>query len=413
MVYLESYDRIIDGAVASYRSMPFETRELYKKYTLNFEVPPQTETPSNGFDALKREIASGSRLRFDLSNGKDGFLTKSEFINVIDNKPGQKAGHADALPEEKLGKYIIENSRSRIIVEIPDNREAKLNFMLLGDNASLPIEIIVNVGRGSKLGLFEWFASSSTSASVVAPFHVVNVSKDSEAEINLLHNENYNTDVGALNKATIEDNSSLRFNAIYNGGKVTRSTTFAEAAGKGSNLLVNEIVFGHAEQKFDVNAFLLNSNEFTKAVLKSGAVLRGKSFCILKGYAKVTKGTKGSYSNVEEKGLVMDPEARMQPLPDMSIDCKDVAFASHSAATSPVDRESMFYLMSRGIDENKAKRIFVASFLSKYLANIQNDIVKEIAISILLDKLDNDRHSQVPKISMQNLWIVPSEKVKK
>jgi Fe-S cluster assembly scaffold protein SufB len=392
--------------------MPFEATELYKRYVVNFPIPKETTgaAPDSSLDALKKQIILESRLKFDLTNDKGGISAAGSFVKIVKKEKMHYKENANGPHEERLGNYIVSDSDSIIEVDVPNKKEAKLNFLLLCGNANMPLEIVVNVGEGSRLSLFEWFGSASASATTMASLHVVNAAKGSDVEINILHNENTSTSVGALNRVTAGEKSKVRINAIYNGGNITRSTTFAEASGKESDLLVNELVFGHAEQKLDVNTFILNSNELTRAVLRSGAVLKGKSFCILKGYAKVEKNTKGSYSNVEEKGLVMDPDARIQPLPDMSIDCKDVAFASHSAATAPVDKEALFYLMSRGIDEAKAKRIFVASFLSKYLADIENNIVKEIAISILLDKLDNDRHASVPRISLQNMWIVPSYK---
>jgi hypothetical protein len=59
------------------------------------------------------------------------------------------------------------------------------------------------------------------------------------------------------------------------------------------------------------------------------------------------------------------------------------------------------------VDNERARRMLIASFLSRYLADVGNDIVKEIAISILLDKLDRGTNSQVPAISAKSMWIVP------
>lgn len=409
---MESARNALIQAIASYRQMPFETNELYKRYVISMQIPQRASAsgPSSELESLKSQIIAESRLRFDMISDADRISSKSEFVRVAKNQKAPYNENAKDVYEERLGSYITKTSESIVEVNVPSKKEARLNFLFLCGNANMPLQIVVNAGEDSKLSLFEWFASASTTNSLSAPFHVVNAGKNSKVEVNILHNENTSTLVSALNRITAGEQASVRFNVIYNGGSTTKSTTFAESAGQRSDLLVNEIVFGHREQRFDVNTFMLNSNELTRAVLKSGAVLRGSSFCILKGYAKVSKGTRGSYSNVEEKGLLMDPDARIQPLPDMSIDCKDVAFASHSAATAPVDKEALFYIMSRGIDEAKAKRIFVASFISNYLANIENDIVKEIAISILLDKLDNDRHTHVPKISLQSMWIVPGNK---
>ncbi len=408
---MENAEKIVEQAIASYKHMPFETAELYKKYVVNFLLPQGAKAGDGaGIEELRKRITDESRLRFDLYNGKDGLVSGSEFVRVSKKDTREYKEDAKAGFEERLGGYVTSRSESVVEVHIPEGKEAKLNFLFLCDSSSMPLEVVVNAAAGSHLSLFEWFGSSPGSECASMPLHVVNAGDRSNVEVNVLHNEGLETSIGALNKISAGEDSTVRLNGIYNGGRITRSSTFAEAAGKGSNLLVNEIVLGNADQKFDVNTFILNSNQMTRAVLKTGAVLKDRSFCILKGYAKVERGTNGSYSNVEEKGLVLDPDARIQPLPDMSIDCKDVAFASHSAATAPLDREALFYLMSRGVDETKAKRIFVASFLSKYLAEIENDIVKEIAISILLDKLDNGKHSPVPRISMQNLWIVPKKK---
>lgn len=407
---MEEIKNIVEQAIASYRQMPFETAELYKKYMLNFPVPQDTEhADGSGTEELRKQITNESGLRFDLYNGIGGITSSSGIVRVLKKDTAEYKEGGGSF-EERLGNYIAKRSENVVAVDVPEGKDAKLNFLFLCGSANMPIEVVINAGAGSRLSLFEWFGSSSESKSTSAPLHILNAGRNSNVEVKVLHNEGPGASIGALNKISAGEDSVVRFHGIYNGGKMTRSSTFAEASGKGSNLLVNEIVLGNTEQKFDISTFMLNSGQLTRAVLKSGAVLKDKSFCILKGYAKVAKGTNGSYSNVDEKGLVLDPDARMQPLPDMSIDCNEVAFASHSAATAPLDKEALFYLMSRGIDETKARRIFVASFISKYLAEIEDDIAKEIAISIMLDKLDNGMHSQVPKISMRNLWIVPKKR---
>lgn len=404
--------KVMEEAVASLRHLPFDTKELYKRYSLDLTLPRSSAAPDGELETLEKQITSGSGLRFDLVNDKKGISTKSKFVKVAVKAKEEYEEDPSGTLEERLGGYITKASESVIEVNVPDGKEAKLNFLLLCGGANLPLGIIVKTGEGSRLDFFEWFGSASNTSSTMAPFHIIDAGKNSRTEINILHNENTTTNICALNKVVASEGSRVRLNAIYNGGNITKSLTVGEAAGKQSEFLANEIVFGHAEQQFDIGTFLLNSSESTKTELKSGAVLKGKSYCILKGYAKVAKNAKGSYSNVEERGMVMDQGAKIQSLPDMSVDCRDVALASHSAATSPIDKEKLFYLMSRGVDETRARRMFVASFLSKYLVNIENDIVKEIAISILLDKLDNNRHSQVPKISAQNFWMVPKERVR-
>ena len=394
-----------------YASLPFETRELYKKYVVQLDVPAKSGGAA-GMESqsveLCKAIEDSSRIKFDLVN--DQATPNNRFVSVRETKPGNNGSGGNGSMEEKLASFVRHASNGVVEVDVPDGETARINLMFIYDNRNTPSEIMVRTGENSKLSLFEWHASVSSERTMAAPVHSISIGKKSEAEINILHNENYNTIVGALNRSSVGEMGRLNFNTIYNGSAATKSTSYASAAGMDSAININEIVFGNSDQKFDVGSFVLNGNEGTRAIIRSGAVLKDKAFCILKGYAKVASNAVGAYSNVEEKGVVLDPDARIQPLPDMSIDCKDVVFASHSAATAPIDKEALFYLMSRGLEEPRAKRIFVASFISKYIASVNNNIVKEIAMSIMLDKLDNNTLAHVPKITPQNIWIVPAKK---
>lgn len=407
---MNSYQKVFESAIADYGSLPFETKELYKKYLVNLQIPEQIGQRSGvSLDSVRNAISEASRLKFDAVVSNNVLVSSSEYVHEanIEGSPDTKKDFSST--EEKLAHFIHFNLKKMLVIEIPSGKRAKLNILFLC-NSNMPLEIAVNVGSNSKLDLFEWFASAAKESSILAPLHAISVESNSEAEINVLHNENASTVVGALSRAKVMAGSSLRFNSIYNGSSVTKSTSYADAVGKNSRVFVNELVLGSGDQKFDISTFIVNSNVQTTAMIRSGAALKQRSFCVLKGYAKVSKGADGAYSNVEERGLVLDLDARMQPLPDMSIDHNNVTFASHSASTAPIDGESLFYMMSRGLSEEKAKRIFIASFLSKYLAEIDNDIVKEIAISILLHKLDTNTLVDAPKISVQDMWVVPSRK---
>ena len=95
-----------------------------------------------------------------------------------------------------------------------------------------------------------------------------------------------------------------------------------------------------------------------------------KSFCIMKGFAKIEKGATKAKSYVHERGILLDRGARVNGLPDMSVDENDVK-ATHSSATAPVDPESVFYLMSKGIDEIGVRKLLVTGFFANSISKMQ------------------------------------------
>ncbi len=189
-------------------------------------------------------------------------------------------------------------------------------------------------------------------------------------EINALHNENSNTVNLSFMRNRIGEDSHLKLNSVYSGAAHTRVRNVIEATGKGSNVDVNEIIFGASEQKFDISTYIVNKGAHTNASLESKAALMDKSFCIMKGFAKIEKGATKAKSYVHERGILLDKGAKVDGLPDMSVDENDVK-ATHSSATSPVDPESVFYLMSKGIDELGVRRLLVSGFFANSMAKVQ------------------------------------------
>jgi hypothetical protein len=399
------YEKLAERSVGDHARVSRETEGLYARHSLSQGMPggARTETGKGAMDALVAAITRETRLRFDLIHGGSGLESRSQFVSII--RIAGKRRH-DAIAES-LGHYALKASRQKIVVDVPAGQSARLNFLVICGNKDLPVEVIVNVGEGASLDLFEWWGSVSEGKTLIAPLHVVNAERDSRTEIDLLHNENGNTAVGNLRRIIAHENASVKLNVIYNGGSTTKTSLFAEAAGQGSYVSLNDIVLGNVGQAFDLGAFMLNSGARSRTSIRSGLVLGGGAHCILKGYAKVSKDARNSFTSVEQRGLLLDSASRAQLLPDMSVGCRDVGSASHSASAAPIDDEDLFYLMSRGMGRESARRAFVASFMSRYLAGIGNDTVKEIAISMMLDKFDRDALSGVPRMNARDRWIVP------
>jgi Fe-S cluster assembly scaffold protein SufB len=401
-----AYEKLAERSVGDHARVSMETDGLYARHSLSQGLPggAKTETARKAIDALVNAIIKETKLKFDLTNGGGGLRSESPFVKIIRNT-GKRRHDAIA---ESLGHYMLKASRQKIVVDVPAGRTARLNFLMVCGNMDLPVEVIVNVGEGARLDLFEWWGSVSENKTLIAPLHVVNAERDSRSEISLLHNENGNTAVGNLRRIIARAGASVKLNVVYNGGSTTKTSLFAEAAGAGSEVSLNEIVLGNVSQAFDLGAFMLNSGARSRTSIRSGLVLGGGSHCVLKGYAKVSKEAAGSFSSVEQRGLLLDSTSKAQLLPDMSVECRDVASASHSASVAPIGEEDLFYLMSRGMPRERARRAFVAGFVSKYLAGIGNDTVKEIAISIMLDKFDSDGLSGVPRMNARDRWTVPA-----
>jgi Fe-S cluster assembly scaffold protein SufB len=380
------YKNMIKHAVQEHRRVSAETAGLYKRHTLPLEAPAIGKHPTKvSLDGLRKAIAAESRLRFDLVYDGKKFSFNNKFVRVVKNARG---------------------SGGTIIVKVPDGETARLNFLILC-GAGIPIEIAVGAGRGSSLNLFEWYGSAPDAVGVVAPLRAIDADSDSRVEISALHNEGVGMSVESVCSMVAHERASVVLNNIHIGASTMRSTSIADAHGAEGSVAVNDVVFGASGQKFDILSLASNSAPRTKALVKSSCVLSGGSISMLKGNARVAKSAKGSVSRVEERALLLDRGSRAQLLPDMSVACSEAESASHSASVAPIDGSGLFYLMSRGVDAAKARRMLVSGFLSGRLSGIGSDTVKEVAMSLMLDKFGSGRQSGSPRISARDIWTAP------
>jgi Fe-S cluster assembly protein SufD len=410
---LTEHDDFVRDAIENYDKLPQETSELYKRYFINIPFDIKTWKGTDSGEGKQQILALQSELsrfniKFDLVLGGNEIIlgNESKFIKVEDAKNTNNAMHKSA--EDKYVAYINSVAKNYVLIDIPKGVTANLNILMLNSDMPLNTKVIVNAGDDSKLNIFEYYGSSATNFSTLGVIHEVNIGKNSEMEINAVHNENSNTLSLVFCKNIIGTDSHLILNSVYNGAAHTRVRNVIDATEKKSKVDVNEVIFGSKTQKFDVSTFVINSGAETHASLESKAALMDTSFCIMKGYAKIKKGATKAKSYVHERGILLDKGARVNGLPDMSVDESDVK-ATHSSATSPVDPESVFYLMSKGIDDIGVKKLLVNGFFTTSIAKIHNTLMKELSMSLINNKLENRTYGIIPKIDARNIWVTASD----
>lgn len=128
-----------------------------------------------------------------------------------------------------------------------------------------------------------------------------------------------------------------------------------------------------------------NLNKFAKASMTNlGVSLKGGKLRF-SGIGKIyEKAYKASVSQVA-KIIVYDDDSFGRADPILSIDCDDVK-AMHSASVGSVDENALFYLTSRGVEEDEAKLLLTLAHLHGAISEIEDEKVKE-NISFSLRKI--------------------------
>lgn len=401
-------------ASESYTTLPEEINTLYKRH--HMPVPNQKYETKGASDAdtvagFVKANASQLNMQFDAILGSTSHIINNDRITI---KSAEESEHLIKQMLHKNGedKYVaLINAHSRrfLIIDVPEGKTEELRLLFLNTAVPLMTHIFINSGNNSTVKIVELFLSEGK-GSTIGTIHEIRSGNYSNVELDAIHNENSNSTLLSFCRNSMGSDSKLTFNSFYNGAAQTRIRNTISAEGPRSQVTVGESILGSASQKFDVSTQIVNAGRESNASLDSKAVVLDTSFCIMKGFAKVRKGANHSRSYVHERGIILGKGARVDGLPDMSVDEPEVK-ATHSSATSPIDPESVFYLMAKGIDELGVRKLIVSGFLGESISKMHNDTARAMAIALINQKLETKEFGVIPKLDKSS-WAFGEEREK-
>ncbi len=170
--------------------------------------------------------------------------------------------------------------------------------------------------------------------------------------------------------ATIGLAATLQWALAQLGGRLIRSRVENRLVGDRSSVEQVEIVFGAEEQLFDLTSFTTHIGRDTTGDLLSKAALLEKARTYLKGLITIEKSAVGTDSFLGEFGMNLSKSARSVAIPSLEIDQPDCRRAMHSSSVGPVDEMQLFYLESRGIPPDQARKFIVLGYLEPVVARV-------------------------------------------
>ncbi len=129
-------------------------------------------------------------------------------------------------------------------------------------------------------------------------------------------------------------------------------------------------------KEFNVSSFHNNPNTYSQ--LDNYGVVRDDGKLVFSGICKINNGSHGSKAHQNAKIMVFDSLSNGVAKPILKIDENDIE-ASHAAVVGKINDEHIFYLTSRGLSEEEAKRIITLGYLKPILNGfIDEDMKSEI-----------------------------------
>jgi Fe-S cluster assembly protein SufD len=184
----------------------------------------------------------------------------------------------------------------------------------------------------------------------------------------------------AQNDALVGRDAKLRHITVTLGGEIVRVCTNVRYSGPGGSAEAIGVYFADAGQHQEHRLFVDHETPHCISNVEYKGALQGDSaHTVWIGDVLIRASAEGTNTYELNRNLILTDGARADSVPNLEIETGEIVRAGHASATGRFDDEQLFYLESRGITQDEARRLVVRGFFA--------DIVKRIGVTEVEDHL--------------------------
>ncbi len=178
-------------------------------------------------------------------------------------------------------------------------------------------------------------------------------------------------------RAVAHEDATVEWVDANLGSKLTMKYPAVYLLGPRAHGEILSIAFAGRSQHQDAGAKVVHSAPNTTSKITSKSISMHGGRASYRGLLKVNPGAVGSKSNVVCDALLLDEESRSDTYPYIEIDEDDVS-VGHEATVSKIGDEQLFYLMSRGLNEEQATSMVVSGFIEPLVRELPMEYAVEM-----------------------------------
>jgi Fe-S cluster assembly scaffold protein SufB len=123
-----------------------------------------------------------------------------------------------------------------------------------------------------------------------------------------------------------------------------------------------QVFVGSGKGRLHLNSVLRHASQDTKGDILVKGVVRDQASARLDGMIRIEKRGGGAESFLSEHVMLLNPGAHASANPELEIENNDVS-SRHAASVSQIDEDKIFYMVSRGLPREEARKLIIEGFL--------------------------------------------------
>ncbi len=242
------------------------------------------------------------------------------------------------------------------------------------------------IGRGSKATIVETYAGLDGAPYLCNAVSDLVIEENASLDYYRLQqhgDEGYH--VGTT-QAVLGDGARFASTTLDLGGTLVRNNLIALLDAPESSCTLNGLYLAGETQKIDNKVVIDHAKPHTNSRELYKGILGGRARAAFHGSITVRKDAQKVDAKQEDKNLLLSNKAQVNVKPAFWIYADDVK-CGHGAASGQIDENSLFYLQSRGIGQEQARRLLVRGFANEIIETVGSPSVKSLINNLVKAKL--------------------------
>lgn len=318
---------------------------------------------------------------------------------IVESFASAKTKHPELL-DRYVAKYADHKTQWFTAVNTAYSTNGVFIYIEKNTSANLPIHIInITSGKGVSMNPRNLIiVDKSAEAKVINSFETIDgdsfinsvseivLEENSKMELVIMQNQSATSK--QINTTEVYQKSNSKFSAgtFTFSGELIRNNLNISVDGQGCESNLNGLYITKDNQHVDNHTFVdhkqpnCESNELYKGILdnQSTGVFNGKVF--VNSIAQQTNAFQ------QNQNILLSDDSNAFSKPELEIYADDVK-CSHGSTTGQFDEEALFYLRSRGIGEQSARKLLVEAFAADVLQIVSSETLQEVLQQKIHEKL--------------------------
>ena len=359
--------------------------DVSRRWLDNYAVAP---APASAADTISEICRSLEAHWIVILNGvPQEILSLPEGVTISTSATTKLLSRDSALAD--LNSALLEEGVHIRVSGPAGNRPLGILCYDVADGQPLVTQtrVDIEVEAGASIDVIEYHASSGDADHYANAIVDIVLREDAAATLVRIQDRDNGHSQTHQTAVRLADRSRMYYSGFDLGGRMIRNDLSADLAGQDADVDIGGLYIAGDGQHIDNHIRVDHAAGPARSSQQYRGVLGGKCRCVWNGKAVVQPGADGTDAEQGNHNLLLSDQAEIDAKPELEIYADEVKCA-HGTTVGQLDEDALFYLRTRGLDEQEARNALTHAFGASIVSRVEGEALTGLLTAMVDKRLD-------------------------